>query len=144
MAAKISPAEPIATRGSGGKVTVGVGGGGSVATGATRGSVATYTTDTATEGTGGNIAASAYVDKGGGGGKTPIPTTKVMSGLTSVLALAPAPLDGTGGASAMLAARGSDMGAPNIKPDETAGGRQSASGRNEKAAGGPPADDINI
>ena len=85
-----------------------------------------------------------YVGNGGGGGKTPIPTTKVMSGPALVLAPALVSLDSTGGASAMLAARGSDMGAPNIDPDKTAGGRQGASSRNEKSVGGPPANGINI
>ena len=80
MAAKVSLAEPVATRGSGGKVRVEVGGSSSVATGAAGGSVVTNAADTATKGTGGNIATGAYVGKGGGGGMTPIPTTKVMSG----------------------------------------------------------------
>ena len=57
---------------------------------------------------------------------------------------APVPLDGTGGASATLAARGSDMGAPNIGPDETAGGRQGGSGGNKKAMGGPQANGAHI
>ena len=70
-----------------------------------------------------------------------MPAANMTLGPASVLPPAPVPLRGTGGASATLAARGSDIGVPNIEPDKAAGGRQGASGGNEKAAGGPLADD---
>ena len=61
VAAEVSPAEPFATRGGGGKGTVGFGGGGSAATGAAVGTVATgaaYGAAT-TEGAGGDIVTGA-------------------------------------------------------------------------------------
>ena len=73
-----------------------------------------------------------------------MPAANMMLGPALVLPPAPVPLRGTGGASATLAARGSDIGVPNIEPDKAAGGRQGASGGNEKAAGGPLADDADI
>ena len=73
-----------------------------------------------------------------------MPAANMTLGPASVLPPAPVPLRGTGGASATLAARGSDIGVPNIEPDKAAGGRQGASGGNEKAAGGLLADDADI
>ena len=73
-----------------------------------------------------------------------MPAANMTLGSALVLPPAPVPLRGTGGASATLAARGSDIGVPNIEPDKAAGGRQGASGGNEKAAGGPLADDADI
>ena len=73
-----------------------------------------------------------------------MPAANVTSGPASVLPLTSVPLRGTGGASTTLAARGSDIGVPNIEPDKVAGGGQGASGRNEKAVGGPLADDADI